>query len=55
MQGQANQRTSSDDILSTGAIGVDMDSLKGQAAILGIWETVYNRESGTTELSVAVA
>jgi len=31
-----------------------MDSLKDQAAIVGIGETVYNRESGRTELSMAV-
>ncbi len=43
------------DILSTGTIGVDMDGLKDQAAIVGIGETVYNRESGRTELSKAVA
>ncbi len=54
-RGRPNQRTSGEDILSTGTIGVDMDSLKGQAAIVGIGETVYNRESGRTELSMAVA
>ncbi len=43
------------DILSTGTIGVDMDSLKDQAAIGGIGKTVYHRESGRTELSMAVA
>ncbi len=32
-----------------------MDSLKDQAAIVGIGETVYNRESGRTEPSMAVA
>ena len=37
------QRKSGVDILSTGTIGVDMDSLKDQAAIVGIAETVYNR------------
>jgi len=31
-----------------------MDSLKDQAAIVGIGETVYNRDSGRTELSMAV-
>ncbi len=31
-----------------------MDSLRDQAAIVGIGETVYNRESGRTELSMAV-
>ncbi len=29
-----------------------MDSLKDQAAIVGVGETVYNRESGRTELSL---
>ena len=53
-RGRLKQRTSGVDILSTGAIGVDMDSLKDQAAIVGIGETVYNRESGRTELSMAV-
>ena len=43
------------DILSTGTIGVNLDSLKDQAAIVGIGETVYNRESGRAELSMAVA
>lgn len=32
-----------------------MDSLKDQAAIARIGETVFNRESGRTELSMAVA
>ena len=31
-----------------------MDSLRDQAAIVGIGETVYNRDSGRTELSMAV-
>ena len=31
-----------------------MESLKDQAAIVGIGETVYNRDSGRTELSLAV-
>ena len=31
-----------------------MESLKDQAAIVGIGETVYNRDSGRSELSMAV-
>ncbi|MFB3091933.1 MAG: hypothetical protein ACE1ZD_01900 [Dehalococcoidia bacterium] len=54
-RGRLKQRTNGEDILSTGTIGVDMDSLKDQAAIVGIGETVYSRESGRTELSMAVA
>ena len=42
-------------LLKTEPLGAcDMDSLKDQAAIVGIGETVYNRESGRTELSMAV-
>ncbi len=54
-RGRLKQRTSGVDILSTGTLGVDIDSLKDQAAIVGIGETVYNRESGRTDLSMAVA
>ena len=32
-----------------------MDSLKNQAAIVGVAETVYNRESGRTKWSTTVA
>ncbi len=53
-RGRLKQRKSGEDILSSGTIGVDMDSLKDQAAIVGIGETVYNRDSGRTELSMAV-
>ena len=50
-----SQRTDGEDILRTGIIGVDLDRLKDQAAMVGIGETIYNRKSGRTELSKAVA
>ena len=54
-RGRLIQRTGGEDIPSTGTNGGDMDTLKDQAAIVGIEETVYNRESGKTQWSRTVA
>ena len=54
-RGSLIQRTGGEDIPRTGTNGGDMDSLKNQAAIVGVAETVYNRESGRTKWSTTVA